>query len=117
MAKAIKEKKPKKEKKIEPYWSELVSVYFDFCKSKFHDVPSFDGSAPRDMKTIIQSLHTRADAANVEWTQEVAIIRFRHFLEFCYRDRWLSENFLLQNINRQKDKIFFEISRQKLQNG
>jgi hypothetical protein len=111
MAKA---KKEKKEKKIEPYWQEMVGVYFDFTKSKFHDIPSFDGSAPRDLKNILQALRKRAEDKGIEWTQEVAIIRFRHFLEHCWMDRWLSDNWLLMNIARQKDKIFFSITRQYL---
>lgn len=109
MAKKIREKKAQ-----ELYWNELVGVYFDFTKQKFHDVPSFDGSAPRDLKTIIQTLRKRAEDKGVEWTHEVATTRFRHFLEWAYMDKWLSENWLLQNINRQKDKIFFSITRQLL---
>lgn len=114
MAKIKKEKKQKQPKKPEPYWNDLVGVYFDFTKCKFNDVPSFDGSAPRDLKTLIQTLRKRAEEKNVEWTLEVATTRFRHFLEHAYLDRWLSENWLLQNINRQKDKIFFNITRQYL---
>lgn len=109
MAKKIKEKKAP-----ELYWNELVGVYFDFTKQKFHDVPSFDGSAPRDLKTIIQTLRKRAEDKGVEWTHEVATTRFRHFLEWAYMDKWLSENWLLMNINRQKDKIFFSITKQYL---
>lgn len=106
MAKAKKEKKPP-----EPFWNEQVGVYFDFTKGKFHDVPpSFDGSAPKDLKTILETLRKRAEEKNIEWTHEVATTRFRHFLEWAYMDRWLSENWLLQNINRQKDKIFFKIA-------
>lgn len=109
MAKKVKEKKAP-----ELYWNELVGVYFDFTKQKFHDVPSFDGSAPRDLKTIIQTLRKRAEDKGVEWTHEVATTRFRHFLEWAFMDKWLSQNWLLQNINRQKDKIFFSITRELL---
>lgn len=111
MAKA---KKEKQSKKPEPYWNDLVGVYFDFTKSKFHDIPSFDGSAPRDLKTIIQTLRKRAEDKSVEWTVEEATTRFRLFLEHAYLDKWLCDNWLLQNINRQKDKIFFNITRQYL---
>lgn len=111
MAKSIK---PKKEKKpIEPYWNPIVSAYFEFCRAKFNDTPSFEGSQPRDLKNLIQTLHARADAKNVEWTQEVAIARFTHFLEFAYHsNQWLRDNWLLSNLNRQKDAIFFKISQQ-----
>lgn len=109
MAKAKKEKK-----QPEPYWQDMISVWFNFCKEKYNDVPTFDNSAPRDLKNIIQALRKRAEDKGVDWTQEVAIMRFRHFLEHCWMDRWLSENWLLMNIMRQKDKIFFSITRQYL---
>lgn len=102
-------KKPKKEKVVEPYWNDLVEVYFNFCREKFNESPSFDGSAPRDLKAIIKTLHERSDKSNVEWTLNVATFRFHNFLEFAFQDYWLSKNFLLSNINRQKDKIFFNI--------
>lgn len=105
MAKKVKKSKAPPE----PFWNELVEVYFDFCRKKFGEEPSFDGSAPRDMKTIIKSLHERADKSNIEWTLNTAQFRFYKFLRFAYEDPWLSKNFLLQNINRQKDKIFFNI--------
>jgi hypothetical protein len=108
----MKAKKTKKEK--EPFWNELVEVYFNFCIDKFGDKPSFDGSAPRDLKNIIISLHTRAIEKQIEWTDEVATKRFFKFLEFAYMDNWLSQNFMLFNINRQKDKIFFNISKLNL---
>lgn len=109
MAKAKKEKK-----QPEPYWQDMISVWFNFCKEKYNDIPTFDNSAPRDLKNIIQALRKRAEDKGVEWTQEVAIMRFRHFLEHCWMDRWLSDNWLLMNIARQKDKIFFSITRQYL---
>ena len=115
MAKAKREKKAKRP--AEPYWSDMVGVYFDFCRNRFNDVPTFDGSAPRDMKTIIAALRVRAEAANVEWTHETATTRWRSFLEYAFCDRWLAENWLLQNINRQKDKIFFNIAKQKKQSN
>ena len=109
MAKSRKEKKSP-----EPYWSELVSIYFSFCKDKFHDVPTFDGSSPRDLKAIIVALRKRCENSGNEWNYESATGRLKHFLEHCFLDKWLSDNFLLSNINRQKDKIFYNITRQYL---
>lgn len=107
MAKPIK---PKKEKAPpEPYWNDLVKVYFDFCREHFGEEPSFEGSAPRDMKMLIKTLHERATKSNIEWTLPVAQFRFNNFLMFAYQDKWLKDNFLLSNINRQKDKIFYNI--------
>ncbi len=101
--------KTKKPKIVEPYWSEIVKIWFDFCRDKFGDSPVFDNSAPRDLKGIIKILHERAIAAGDEWTLLNAQQRFSKFLEWSFKDKWLSENWLLFNINRQKDKIFYNI--------
>jgi hypothetical protein len=108
MTKVKKEKKPPVE-----YWQDFVSLYFEFTKSRLKDVPTFDGSAPRDLKTIILALKKRADDAGVEWTQEIALFRFKTFLELAFSDWWLSENWMLSNINRQKDKVFFKAAKNK----
>jgi hypothetical protein len=110
MTKAKKEKKPKT---VEPYWQDFIDCYFEFTKSKFTVKPSFDGSAPRDLKNIIQTLKKRAEDAGIEWTKETAIHRFRLFLQYAFSDWWLSENWLLQNINRQKDKIIFKAAKNR----
>lgn len=105
MAKAKKEKAPP-----EPFWNELVEVWFNFCKEKFNEPPTFDGSAPRDLKFIVSTLHERAIASELEWTEELATSRFHKFLSFAYESsEWLRNNWLLSNLNRQKDAIFFNI--------
>jgi hypothetical protein len=106
MAKA---KKPKKEKFIEPYFKELVEVWFNYCREKFDESPTFSGSAPRDLKSIAASLRERAATSNIEWTSEMAQTRLQNFLNYAWQDNWLSKNWMLSNINRQKDKIFFNI--------
>ena len=108
MTKVKKEKKPKV---IELYWQDFVTAYFDFTKSKFTETPSFDGSAPRALKAIIQTLRKRAEEGGIEWTKETAIQRFKKFLEYAFSDWWLSENWLLSNINRQKDKVIFKAAK------
>lgn len=101
----------KQKKEPIPFWNELVQVYFTFCRDKFNEPPSFDGSAPRDMKTIIASLKKRCEEKGIEWSLLEATVRWGKFLDFAFQDKWLKENFMLSNINRQKDKIFFNISR------
>lgn len=105
----VKKKKRKQKPPPEPHWNEMVHIYFEFCRSKFNENPTFDGSSPRDMKAIIKALRERAEKSNVEWTLDVAQFRWKSFLEFAFKDQWLSKNWLLSNINRQKDKIFFNI--------
>lgn len=90
-----------------PHWKALVSVYFSFCLQHFHEEPSFDGGDPRHMKFIIKALMKRASKNNVSWTETYATLAWKNFLTEAYKDEWLSKNFLLKNINGQKDKIFF----------
>ena len=104
----------KKQTTPELFWNDLVSVYFSFCKEKYNTIPTFDNSSPRDLKAIIITLRKRAENKGVEWNYETATTRLRHFLEWCFMDKWLSQNWILQNLNRQKDKIFMNASRQYL---
>lgn len=111
MAKAKKEKQPKEP---QPYWQDMISLFFEFTKARYQDVPTFDRSAPRDLKEILVALRTRCEKAGHEWTYAAATTRFRMFLEECYADNWLRNNWILRNLNSQKDRIFFSITRQHL---
>lgn len=102
-------KKIKTIKVVEPFWNEIVACWFSFCQDRFNESPSFDGSSPRDLKSIIKTLHDRATSCDIEWNLETALLRFTNFLNYAYQDSWLRNNFLLFNINRQKDKIFYNI--------
>lgn len=104
--------KTKKQKTIEPYWDEAVKTWFKFCVDKFGEPPSFDGSAPRDLKLIVHQLRIRAEAKNIEWTELALVTRLNAFLEFAYSMQWLKTNWLLSNLNRQKDNIFFQLAKQ-----
>jgi hypothetical protein len=103
----------KKKQDAEPYWKELIAVYFSFCFEKFNERPSFTDSDPSDMHRIIESLKQRASEQQTEWTQEVATLRWRGFLGTAHQDDWLSKNWLLSNLNRQKNKIFLNLVNKK----
>lgn len=112
MAKAKKEKAPP-----EPFWNELVDVWFNFCKEQKKEKPTFDGSAPRDLKSIVSTLRKRAVESGQEWTQELATSRLYKFLLYAYDNSgWLRENWLLLNINRQKDIVFFNLAKDATNN-
>lgn len=102
-------KKESGSKNKQAFWQPIVKAYFDFYEKKFEEIPSFDGSSPRDLNSIIEALKKRATLACVIWTEDIAVSRVLSFLEFCYNDSWLRDNFMLQNLNRQKDKIFLKI--------
>lgn len=98
-----KESKPTTE-----FWQKLITVFFDFCREKFERSPSFDGAAPRDLKMIVEYIKKiTVEDDEVEWTENVATERLHQFLTAAHMDKWLRDNFLLLNLNRQKDKIIF----------
>lgn len=108
--------KQRKKKFIEPYWDAIVGVWFKFCIDNYGDKPSFDGSAPRDLKSIMKQLRERAEERGIEWSELAAVTRLNKFLEVANTYKYLNENWLLSNINRQKDTIFFNLSKQYSQN-
>lgn len=108
----VKKKKKKEEPPFE-HWQFLVKTFFDFCEKKFGEKPSFDGSAPRDLKAIAIVLKKRAESDNVVWTQQNAVSRLEGFLIGAYKDPWLKDNFILSTLNKFKDKVFFNKSQAK----
>lgn len=100
----------KKEKKTPRlFWQKLIEVYFEFCREKFGETPTFDGSSPRDLGLLVDAIQKKAGEKKLVWTEELAVRSLRVYLDFAFKDSWLQKNFLLFNLNRQKDKIFFTI--------
>lgn len=99
----------KKKKVVRVYWQKLVQKYFEFCRENFGMKPSFDGSAPRDFGSLYDELKIRVEEEGMEWTYEIAESSLLLFLKFAFEDKWLNENFMLFNLNRHKDKIFFKM--------
>jgi hypothetical protein len=98
----------------EPHWQDIMSTYFQFCREKFNDVPTMDGSGPRDLRLIVVALRKRAEKSGTEWDHDTATARFRHFLEYAYAtEPWLRDHWTLSILNRQKDAIFFNHSKQQ----
>jgi len=95
----------KNEEPPEPYWDLLVKTWFDFGIEKFNVKPSFDSQDPKIFKRIVQRLKKRAEAKKTEWTQETGPARLRIFLEMAFSDKWISQNFLLSNLEKQFDKV------------
>lgn len=89
----------------EPFWQSLVEVWFDFNRKEFGDEPSFQRDEPKILKRIIQLLKKRAATKNEPWTEETAPVRFKNFLDKAFKQKWLNENFLLSNLEKQFDKI------------
>ena len=106
-----KEKKvaPKKEKRARPHWNKCVEAFFEFCEDRFGEKPTFDHSAPRDLGFIMDAIEKKTVEKQMLYTEDIAVRSLKLFLLYCFNDQWLQKNFILFNLNRQKDKIFFKI--------
>lgn len=105
----------KKEKVVRDFWQKFVQKFYEFCRKKFGINPSFDGSSPRDLAGIYDSLKLKVEEEGIEWNEEAAVAGLDFFLEVAYEDKWTQDNFMLFLLNRHKDKVFFKMK--KLSNG
>lgn len=96
----------KSEKEAEPYWQDLVKVWFDFHMANKLDEPSFAGKDPKTFKQLIDLLKKRAAGRKQEWTLEHACGSLNYFLGLAFKDKWLSEHFLLENLVKQFDAVY-----------
>lgn len=94
------------------FWPKLVTVFFNFCVDVFGEKPSFNGSAAKSMGEIIDSIELKCREKEIEYTEDMACRSWKLFLITAHEDKWLQENFVLTNLNKFKDKIFFKLSKQ-----
>jgi hypothetical protein len=107
--------KAKKQEEPEPYWKKLVDAWFEFNKKHFQEEPSFKGRDPKFFKSIIENLKKRAAKKNVEWTEVEALRRLNGFLVAAFTDEWLCKHFLLENLDKQFDKIILQTAKSATQ--
>lgn len=103
-----KKKSPAKKEKKEiatEHWQHLVKIWFDFYESKKQEKPSFEPVDQENLRKIITKLKKKAKEKSWEWTEAGACQSLSKFLEFSYKVEWLSQNYLIKNINSQFDKI------------
>ena len=93
------------DKPATPHWEVLVKTWFDLYEGWYGEKPSFEGADSRNLKAIVTNLQKRSESKGMEWTEEQSASAFTAFLTFARNDKWLKDNFLLQNLNRQFDKI------------
>jgi len=104
-------KKQKKKKQapeyVTPHWPALVAEWHRFNKEdeRLKCEVSFKDADPRNFKKIVDNLQKRAESKNIEWTEIEAVRRLNKFLQSALDDKWLPQNFLLNNLNNQFDKI------------
>lgn len=93
----------------EPFWTSLVSVYFEYYRGEFETDPIFTKSpAPKALLGIVESLRERAEKSKIEWTEEIACKRLLLFLQLARElfDGW----FVLSTINTHKDRVFQKLA-------
>lgn len=94
----------------EPYWKELVSIWFSFCYENFKSKPTFSGQHPKQMKEIILALKQKTVDDGKVWNEQEAKLRWRGFLGRAITDKFFKDLFILSHLNKFKDKIFFNQS-------
>jgi hypothetical protein len=109
-------KKSKAEETPEPYWEQLVEVWFSFGEKKFRERPSFDGQDPKIFKRIIHRLKKRAEIKQNEWNEATAPQKLQQFLDAAFTEEWLSKHFILPNLEKQFD-IVIQNQKEKKVNG
>lgn len=90
---------------VKTLWQKIVDTWFDFYEAKIGAKPTFTGQSPKSLKKIIDLLQRRSVERQIAWTDDVAVDTFKKFLEYAYSLTWIKDNFLLQNLERQFDKI------------
>lgn len=90
----------------EPYWNDLVKVWFDFHEANKLDEPSFAKKDPRTFKELIRRLKKRAFAKKQDWTVDNSCKSLNYFLTLAFKDDWLRKHFLLDNLLNQFDAIY-----------
>lgn len=101
---------PKKEKEVD-HWKSIVDMWFNFYKSKFPISPTFNATEGKHLKSIITKFQTLAkekdknESIEHVWTEDRVLRMFEKFLNQAWIDKWLSENFLLKNLNSNFDAI------------
>lgn len=98
-------KKVPSKKESTPHWELLVETWFTYYESKKGIEPTFEGAQTKALKAILENLQKRSEARNFEWNEIKAKETFSTFLEYAYKDTWLSNNFILTNINSKFDTI------------
>lgn len=87
------------------YWKELVEKYYTFYQEKFGMKPDFSRKNTKIFKEIIEKVKRSAEQKGIDWTLENAVRELEYIFVAAYADKWLKENYLLQNINAQFQKL------------
>jgi hypothetical protein len=88
------------------HWKELVDFWFEFYTEKKGYQPTFTPRDSKALKEINKNLKAKAtEKGFLNWDKDYCLKVFNHFLNLAYSDNWLSENFLLSNLNSKFDSI------------
>jgi hypothetical protein len=88
------------------HWKELVDFWFDFYTERKGYQPTFAPKDSKALKEIIKNLKLKANEKGfTDWNKDYCLKVFNHFLNLAYSEQWLSENFLLSNLNSKFDSI------------
>ncbi len=83
----------------------MVDLWFTFYKERFLNDPTFNGIAAKNLKLILKRLQKVTEDGGKIWDEAMAIKVFNRFLTLGFADRWLQDNFILNNLYSKFDSI------------
>lgn len=87
-------------------WTTIVETWFVTYETEFKEKPSFAGRDPATLKQLVKLVKAKViSVPGYPWTAETCKMHFDRFLQIALTDKWLKNNFLLQNLVSQFDKI------------
>ena len=107
-SKPVKKSAPKKAEvqinKTE-HWQKMVDLWFTFYKERFLNDPTFNGIAAKNLKLVLKRLQKITEDGGKIWDEAMAIKVFNRFLTLAFADKWLQDNFILNNLYSKFDSI------------
>lgn len=97
---------PKVDKIDGEIWKVVVDTWFTFYESKYQDKPIFSGRDPAALKNLCRMIEKKVIAApGHTWNVGNCAAHLTRFLQIAHSLDWLKDNFLVQNLVSQFDKI------------
>ena len=88
------------------HWKVLVDVWFEWYSiQRIGKKPDFTGSAPKDLKSIIEKVKNKCDANDYEWNEENAKKALNHFFNLALAYKFTSDKLLLSLFNKYFQEI------------
>lgn len=103
---SVEEKKKKEEVPPRPHWNQMIDTWYeDYRGRKNGEVPTIAGRNLTHFGNLYELLEARAKRKGKTWTEEHATGSLKWYLNGAYKDTWLKDHWLLENLVKQFDAV------------